>query len=209
MHLIPSDVGRPIGDLVSSLDYDRLQADADEVLWTLASKEREVSTPDGVWYVMQMRPYRTSENVIDGVVMTFTDISAQKQAEQERAQARAYAETLIETVPDPVLVLDAELRVISANRAFSRTFHLTAQEVSGLHLYELGSGQWNIAQLRALLEDLVLTQSSVEDVTVEHQFALVGRKILRVNARRVERATGLPTLIVVVMTDLTERPRTA
>jgi two-component system, chemotaxis family, CheB/CheR fusion protein len=209
IHLIPSDVGRPVGDLVSYLEYDRLQADADEVLRTLAFKEGEVSTPDGVWYVMRMRPYRTSENVIDGVVMTFTDISAQKQAEQQRTDARIYAETVMETVPDPVLVLDTELRVISANRAFSRTFHLTAQEVSGQHVYELGSGQWNIAQLRALLEDLVLTRSSVEDVTVEHQFALVGRKILRVNARRVERATGLPSLIIVVMTDMTERARTA
>jgi PAS domain S-box-containing protein len=107
------------------------------------------------------------------------------------------------------LVLDAELHVISANRAFSRMFHLTAQEISGQHLYELGNGQWNIAQLRTLLQDLVLTRSSVEDVTVEHQFSLVGRKILRVNARRVERATGLPPLIIVVMTDITERPRTA
>jgi two-component system CheB/CheR fusion protein len=173
-----------------------------------ANKDREVPTHDGVWYVMRMRPYRTSENVIDGVVILFTDISLQKQAERERTDARACSETMMETVPDPIVVLDPELRVVSANRAFYRIFQLTSQEVIGQRLYELDNGQWNVAQLRTLLEDLRVTSSTVEDVTVDHQFAHVGRKILRVNARRVERAAGLPALIVVAMIDLTECPRT-
>jgi len=199
---------RPFGDLVSQLEYDRLQADAEEVLRTLAFKDGEVSTPDGVWYGMRMRPYRTSENVIDGVMILFSDMSRQKQAEQERTDARACAETLMETVPNPVLVLEAELRVVSANRAFYRMFQLTTQEVIGQRLYELDNGYWNVAQLRTLLEDLVMASSTVEAVTVDHQFAQVGRKILRVHARRVERAAGLPALIIVAMMDLTDRPGT-
>ncbi len=78
--LIPGDVGRPIGDIVSTLLYSQLEADAREVLRTLVFKELEVATQDGVWYVMRMLPYRTSDNVIDGLVITFMDVTKQKRA---------------------------------------------------------------------------------------------------------------------------------
>lgn len=80
--LIPGDVGRPIGDIVSTLDYKQLDVDALEVLQTMVFKEAEVATRDGVWYEMRILPYRTSENVIDGLVITFTNITKQKQASQ-------------------------------------------------------------------------------------------------------------------------------
>src|SRR2546430_870237 len=76
VRLIPSDVGRPVSDLVSKLKHQTLSADAAEVLHTLVFKEAEVQTDDGAWYLMRMLPYRTTDNVIDGLVVTFVDISS-------------------------------------------------------------------------------------------------------------------------------------
>jgi len=81
--LIPGDVGRPVTDISSALLYPELADDAREVLQTLVRAERQVSTPDGNWYAVRILPYRTLENMIDGVVITFSDITASKKPESE------------------------------------------------------------------------------------------------------------------------------
>ena len=81
--LIPSDIGRPLSDIVSPLQYSGLSADAEEVLRTLAFSEKEIATGDGRWFMVRIMPYRTFDNVIDGVVITFADISAAKHLEAE------------------------------------------------------------------------------------------------------------------------------
>ena len=135
--LIPSDTGRPIGDLAINLRYDELEADAAEVLRTLVFKEREVQTRDGEWRQARILPYRTTDNVIDGLVLTFVNINRSKQAEQAAQQARAYAESVVATVREPLLVLDAGLRVVSANPAFYRAFALSPREVEHQIIYQL------------------------------------------------------------------------
>ena len=87
--LIPSDVGRPIGDLASNLQYDHLQEDAAEVLQKLGFKEKEVQTCDGEWRQVRINPYRTTENVIDGLCLTFVNITRLKLAEQAGRCRRA------------------------------------------------------------------------------------------------------------------------
>ena len=86
--LIPSDVGRPLADLFADLRYDHLVADCREVLRTLVFVEAEVQTGSGDWYLMRIRPYRTAENMIDGLVLTFVDINAVKHVEQELAASK-------------------------------------------------------------------------------------------------------------------------
>jgi two-component system CheB/CheR fusion protein len=81
--LIPGDVGRPITDIASALLYPELADDAREVLRTLVKVERQVSTPNGDWFAARILPYRTLENMIDGVVITFTDITVSKKLEEE------------------------------------------------------------------------------------------------------------------------------
>jgi two-component system CheB/CheR fusion protein len=81
MALIPSDIGRPIRDLTSNLDYPDLVSDAEAVLCTLVVQEKEVRTQDGAWYLVRIMPYRTSENLIDGLILTFVDIDHVKRAE--------------------------------------------------------------------------------------------------------------------------------
>jgi PAS domain S-box-containing protein len=87
MALIPSDIGRPIRDLTSNLDYPELVADAEAVLRTLVMQEKEVRTQDGTWYLVRIMPYRTSENLIDGLILTFVDIDRVKRAENTRQRA--------------------------------------------------------------------------------------------------------------------------
>lgn len=91
---IPSDIGRPLADIVHKLDYLDLQSDAQDVLRTLAFSEKQITCSDGCWYIVRIMPYRTLENVIDGVVITFIDISEAKRLEAELRLARSAAPSL-------------------------------------------------------------------------------------------------------------------
>jgi two-component system CheB/CheR fusion protein len=202
-NLIPSDTGRPIADLVSHLDYDGLVADAREVLRTLAACETQVPTREGGWRLVRIAPYRTTDNVIDGLVITLIDITRTKRAELAAEQNRAYADSIVSTVREPLLVLDGDLRVVSANRAFYRHFNVDAADTEGRRIYELGHGQWNIPRLRQLLEKVLPKKSSFEDFAVEHEFPGVGRRVMLLNARRLVQHPTQPGLILLAMEDAT------
>ncbi|MBI4678639.1 MAG: PAS domain-containing protein, partial [Elusimicrobia bacterium] len=117
-NLIQTDVGRPISDITSKIVYADIYNDAKEVLNTLTRKEALIQTKDGEWFSMNILPYRTMENVIDGVGLTFTNITGIKKKEAEAEAARAFAEGIVETVRQPLIVLDPEQRVMSVNRSF-------------------------------------------------------------------------------------------
>jgi two-component system CheB/CheR fusion protein len=197
--LIPTDVGRPLRDLASTLDYEGLEDDAQEVLRTLVPTEREVPTKAGTWYLMRIRPYRTVRNVINGLVITCVDVTQLKQAELRAQAAQAYAESIVQTVPSPLVVLDTDLCVVSANQAFYQAFHESPGTVVQRHVYALGEGQWNSATLRELLENVLPHNHILQDFELIHDFPHIGRKVLYLNARRLERAEGLPELILLAM----------
>jgi two-component system CheB/CheR fusion protein len=198
--LIPGDVGRPIGDIVSTLQYDRLDADTHEVLQTLVFKELEVATQDGKWYMMHILPYRTSENIIDGLVLTFTDVTKQKRTDQlQNIDARQYAEHLGDLVREALMVLDTGLRVISANRAFYRMFRLSPEKVLNQHLFELSDGQWDIPRLRQMVEEFGEQHPIMGDGKVEVPVPDGPAKVCLLNARRIERLGDLPSLILLTL----------
>ena len=163
-NLIGSDIGRPLSDIVSKLDYPFLLDDARRVLDQLSSRECEVRTREGGWYWMCIRPYRTADNVIDGVMLTFTDISEQKTVQQQLQQAqkdvqaaRERAESLMVSIVDlfdaPLAVLDSDMRVVTANRAFRQYSQINATDPSGYRLHELVPKSADLRPLQALLTD--------------------------------------------------------
>ncbi len=117
-----------------------------------------------------------------------------------------YAQNIVDTVREPLLILDATLRVQSANRAFYQTFHVSPGETEGRLIYELGNGQWDIPDLRTLLEDIVPKSSVFDDFELKHTFPVIGRRVMLLNARKLQ--AGLHgELLVLAMEDVTERRR--
>ncbi len=204
MNLIQSDVGRPLAHTVSNLvGYDQLVEDLQTVLENLAPIEREVETKAGNWQLMRLRPYRTLENVIEGAVITFVDITRQKRAELATERALTLADTIIDTVREPMLVLDADLRVVRANGSFCRVFAVSKAETEGHLVFELGNRQWDIPELRRLLEEIVPKQNSFDDFEVSHEFESIGRRMLMLNARLVRPRDKDGELVLLAIEDVT------
>jgi signal transduction histidine kinase/DNA-binding response OmpR family regulator len=117
-----------------------------------------------------------------------------------------YAQDIVDTVREPLLMLDTNLRVQSANRAFYETFHVSARETEDQLIYQLGNGQWDIPALRTLLEDVIPTSSVFNDFELEHTFPIIGRRVMLLNGRKL-RAGSHSAIIVLAMEDVTERRR--
>src|SRR5436305_548212 len=117
-----------------------------------------------------------------------------------------YALNIVDTVREPLLILDATLRVRSANRAFYQTFHVSSEETENRLIYELGNGQWDIPDLRRLLEDIVPKSSVFNDFELEHTFPVIGRRVMLLNARKLQ-AGRHGELLVLAMEDVTARKR--
>src|SRR5476649_1884682 len=117
-----------------------------------------------------------------------------------------YAQNIVDTVREPLLILDATLRVRSANRAFYQTFHVAPEETEGSLIYELGNGQWNIPALRTLLEDIIPQKSVFNDYELEHDFPSIGRRVMLLNARELRAGDQTETLVL-ALEDVTERRR--
>src|SRR5438132_12108454 len=117
-----------------------------------------------------------------------------------------FAQNIVDTVREPLLMLDTTLRVQSANRAFYQTFHVSAAETENHLIYELGNGQWDIPDLRTLLEDIVPKSSVFNDFELEHTFPVIGRRVMLLNARKLQ-AGRHGELLVLAMEDVTPRKR--
>jgi two-component system CheB/CheR fusion protein len=197
--LISSDLGRPLEDIASHLKDNGLTKTARKVLETLIPSEQEVQTDDGKWYSMRIHPYRTTFNTIEGVVATFVDINLTK-------DALSYTQSIIDTIREPLLVLSEELKVISASRAFYRTFRVTKKSTEGKFIYDLGNHQWDIPQLRRMLTEVLLKDRVFEGFRIEHSFPGIGARVMLLNARRVFDGIRATRSILLTLEDITDRP---
>ena len=131
LNLRPGDVGRPLRELKAKINVPDLELLVHEVIDTLEIKQREVADETGAWHKLYIRPYKTLDHKVGGVVLMLIDIDILKRREQEIKESRDYAISIVETVREPLLVLDGDLRVRTANRAFYQSFQVSPAETEG------------------------------------------------------------------------------
>ena len=209
LNLIPTDVGRSINDLKLSVTVPDLEQLIAAAIETLSVKEHEVQDRQGRWYALRVRPYLTSDHKIDGAVLALLDIDKLKRSLFAAQAAQDFAEAVIETVGDPLLVLTADLRVAVANRSFHEKFQLTKPATIGQHIYELGNRQWDIPRLRTLLEEILPKNTELRDFPVDYRFAKLGHRTLLLNARRLMRVDQSTPLIVLSIEDVAAQKQAA
>jgi two-component system CheB/CheR fusion protein len=197
--LIDTDIGRPISDLSANLRYEELVDDAREVLRSLVFQEREILTKEGAWRLMRIMPYRTAENVIDGLVMTFIDIDRIKGEQQAAEQAREFAESLVEALPAGVAVLDESLRVVTANRALLDAFKTTTKNVLGEPIQTVADGVLDVADLVERLRQVTNGSASLKKFDLPVSGHRMGHKHFSVSAHRMPLASGAPKSVLLIL----------
>ncbi|MGB9080703.1 MAG: diguanylate cyclase, partial [Desulfuromonadaceae bacterium] len=139
------------------------------------------------------------------ILLAMEDITDRKQLETEIQNAREYAENIVETVIEPLVVLNSDLKILTANHSFYDTFKVTPEETTGNFIYDLGNGQWDIPKLRVLVEEILPLDTVVNGYEVEHDFPGIGRKTILLNARQIFREDIGSHIILLAMEDITER----
>jgi PAS domain S-box-containing protein len=178
---------------------------------------------DLFWNELYMSPIKDNEGKITHFVGVQNDITRRKKAEQELKQhqelmekrveertrslreSEEYLASIIQTVRESLIVLDPQIKVISVNEHFLRTFKVSQEETIGMTLFDLGNGQWNIPRLKELLVSILPTNNPVEDFEVEHDFPHIGRKLMLLNAHRIELEGQYKDQILIAIEDITER----
>ena len=182
--LLPADVGRPIAHFANNLRHETLVQDVQQVLDRLVTVEANIQTTRGEWFVMRILPYRTLDNYISGAVITFTDITGLKALEAELQKTSRFAESIVETMREPLLVLDPQLRVLAISQAFAELFGLNPAQAKGRSLHELDGTAWQQLALRRHLE--VALQPSAEpfeNFRFTADFSAAGRLTLALYGR--------------------------
>ena len=169
MSLRNADIGRPLSDIRVHLNVGDLEPILNEVLETLGTHEVEVQDRDGRWYLMRIRPYRTADNKIEGVVLVLLDIDQLRRTEEEVREARDFARAVIESIHVPLAVLGPDLTVRSANDAFRAMSGLRIEQLGQRSFPELVGPLWGVENLRLTLEELAQSSETQGHCQFEHQ----------------------------------------
>jgi two-component system CheB/CheR fusion protein len=208
LSIVSGDLGRNIIDVPLPFRIPDLTDMLIETVRTLALSQRRVQDRDGRWYNLLVRPYRTIDDRIDGVVLTFIDIDDATRALALAERAREFADGIVETVQHPLLILDSELRVTRATGMFYKMFGVRPEDTLGHVIDELGTGQWKIPELRRLLEQAMVRDTPFRDFEITHQFPHIGTRTMRLNARRTPETDGRFSVLLAI-DDVTERQEAA
>jgi two-component system CheB/CheR fusion protein len=207
VELLETDVGRPFKQLSSKvLDVDLVET-AQHVLDSMCYVEKEVQTQNGQVCLMRVLPYPHMRNQRLGVVFTFVNIKELKGMTKKLQfveDAWRFAEGIVETVRDPLIVLDQNMKIITASKSFHWLFHIAEKTVEGKSLYDLVDGQLDIPELRKVLEEVLPKGQSFEDLEIECQIPGIGRKKLRLNARRIHEQGVAKDRILLAMEQVTQ-----
>ena len=202
-NLLPSDVGRPLSDITPRFTDPQLLKDAATVLDRLSPMSKEVRTPNGDWYIREVLPYRTRDDRIEGVVVTFSGAAA-----AVLSAARFRTEAIVDMVGEALLVLDGTLRMQSANRRFYEMFHTSSGKTANRPLHELVEHELDVPALRRGLAGVVERKESFTHLELTTTSPRIGRRTMVFSARPLAAAgETTPDLILLEIDDVTERKR--
>jgi len=153
---------------------------------------------------LSLSPLKDESGDIYGASAIMHDITEQKKAKQTLTVSE-YSESIINTVREPLIVLDQDLRVVTVSRSFYEVFKVKPEETVGQLIYDLGNKQWDIPKLRELLETILPQKTSFDNYEVEHNFSTIGRRVMLLNARQIQRVMGKERIILLAIEDITER----
>ena len=201
-NLLQTDVGRSIEHIKFSLIVDRIGEAIETVIATLQPSQQEVTDRDGRWWLLRIQPYRTADDRIDGATVVAVDIDLVKRS-IELMEERDYARAIVQTVREPLAVLDADCRIGLANEAFYALWRVPSPQLEGQLLWESGAAVWADPSLRRALLAACAGAESIEDLEVERTLPEQGRRVLVLNARPIVRP-GRPNLLLLAIQDVTD-----
>ena len=200
-------IKQPFTHFIEPADQDIYYLMLKQLNQTKAVQTRELrfrqSEGQPLWVSLTVRTAPTADQ---GPVMriVLSEIAEHKRIETEAIAAKEYAQNIVETVRESLLVLDAELKILSANQSFYNTFQVSPEKTIGNFIYNLGDGQWDIPELRLLLEDILPKVSVFNGYEVEHGFPGIGQRFMLLNAREVYRRDIGSKIILLAIEDISE-----
>ncbi len=198
LNLIASDVGRSITDLQPQMELPDLRRLLLDAMEGGNRKPRDIRDAHGRWYSLRILPSVGPDGKIDGAVLMLIDIDAAK-------RGLDFAEAIVETVREPLVILNQNLQVMKANKTFYESFQATRVETEGHLIYDLGNRQWNIPKLRELLENILPAHATFRDFEVIHEFEHVGRKVMLLNGSEIFNPNAQARTILLAIEDATDR----
>ena len=203
-NLIASDVGRPFSDIKNKLDVPNIQSLITSVINTLIPYEQNIQDVNGDWHSLRIRPYRTTDNRIDGVVITLIDINLLQRNTIALEASRNYATAIIETLHQPLIVLNNQMEVVTANHAFYTVFQANSHQTERESLFALNQRAWDTPKLRSLLNEILLMDITVQDYEITQDFPQIGTRTMLLNACQIEQPNS-GQMILIAIEDITER----
>ena len=220
--------GRPVGEIFRIINQETREPSAIPVKETLACGTIQglanhtilISRAGSECPIADScAPIRNRVGQVVGAVLVFRDVTERTEIElglnkalkelqsikKSADEASEFAESIINTVREPLISLDQDLRVVTASRSFYQFFKVNPKETIGQLIYDLGNKQWDIPKLRELLETILPQKATFDNYEVEHNFATIGRRIMLLNARQIQRVSGKERIILLAIEDITER----
>jgi PAS domain S-box-containing protein len=205
LSLAPSDVGRTIRGIPILRNMKDLQEVCEHVIAGGASSQWNLQDGAGAWFSLRISPCKASEQNISGALLTLTNVTTLRASLEQAIDEREYTKAIINTVIDPLVVLDAEFRIQVANQAFFAMFQVSREVTSQAYLHDL-IHSWDSLRLRALLGG-THCDGQIESIEIDHNLPALGRRTLLLKARRLSLAGHRSATVLVAIQDITERKR--
>ena len=202
--LISSDIGRQLGDIKASFDLD-LDGLVTEVIGSLVTQEREIQDHDGHWRKLQIRPFKTVDNKIDGAVIAFTDIDAYKRNLDNSEASLYYATSVADTVQLPFVVLGSHLLVQSANLSFYKYFNIPKEKIKFSLLEVLGIQRDQMHELTAAMKEALASKVPFNKIEINYESETLGSRHLLLSGRQIHWIRTESKAVLVALEDITEQ----